>query len=128
MSIRVFLLGAILSLFGSEAWAWSISLPPKTKELSEHLINCEPYEYKSDSSAGIDLQINGRENDLCSIHIQTADMHLQCALSDFNLEELRLTFEQVTINVTDLEKSYDNGVFSELFSGFISHNLCNKEK
>ena len=122
-----------LMLGAKNAGAWSISVPPETKILSERLTECESFEYTMKNLFDVKLLIQGREGEWCSVSLDLVDLrdekkqktqHYECKISDFNIEEVKLAFEQATVKVVDLNKDKDDSVILELFEGFKKNNIC----
>ena len=129
---RIFFLILCLIMTTKGALAWSISIPAEIKILSERLNECEKFEHTQQNLFDIKLRIIGRKGDLCKIELDLTNVseknknlrHYECAISDFNIEEVKLAFEQATVKVVDMEKETDDTVILELFEGFKKNNIC----
>lgn len=135
MKKYLFLLTLGLISAGQNAEAAWFSLPPETKALTENLTECQPFEYKGQAVYDIKLNISGRENEDCAITCDLVELedagkkyHFSCLLSDFNIEEVKLAFEQATVNVSNFKRNKDGRVIMELFEGFTKNNICKLTK
>lgn len=125
---------SLICLFAAKsASAWSLSVPAETKILSARLTDCEHFEYKRQNIFDIKLEIKGRKDDTCIISLDLDDSegqnknntrHYSCSVSDFNLEEIKLAFEEATVSIVGLEKNKDDTVILDLFEGFKKNNIC----
>lgn len=129
----------------------------ETKELREKLRTCAPYEkimYKP--SGNVLIKIVRREGNKCLVTYaitkkmqkisglpQTAanknlpdsaprdtTMTFSCPLTQYNIEELRLSLEKSAIDATGIDalQEGDNNAHGELFSRFISDKICTVSK
>jgi len=108
-------------------------MPAETKILSDRLTDCEPFEYARQNIFDIKLKIKGRSGDSCIVSLDLADLedgkkrnqrHYSCSVSDFNIEEIKLAFEEATVKLIDLEKNKDDTVILDLFEGFKKNDIC----
>ena len=135
MNKKLWIFNLCFLLCGYNAKAAWFSIPPETSALTENLTECQPFEYQGENVFAIKLSIKGRENEACNVVCDLTELenkkqhyHFSCQLSDFNIEEVKLAFEQATINVFKFEKNKDGNVILELFEGFTKNKICQQSE